>query len=182
MRAAGFKTTTVNGGGGQFSASRRSWRELIAHPSSYSPPFSLTDFTSRLTRNLNYFRMNYSIIVLFIVFISLLWHPVSIIVFLVILGVWVYVYFGRDGSLVVMNRVVDDRVVLGVMSVVMVVGLGLSGVWGNVFAAGLVGGGVVLVHAAFRVTEDFYVEIDSDDGGGGGGGLSSFVGGSSNVV
>ncbi|CAN4112845.1 unnamed protein product [Withania somnifera] len=35
------------------------WRELLAHPSSYTEPISLTDFTSRVKRNLAYFRVNY---------------------------------------------------------------------------------------------------------------------------
>ncbi|KAL2510769.1 PRA1 family protein F2 [Abeliophyllum distichum] len=94
--STGYSTlTSVSGGetvgGGVFVraksrmqsifATRRPWRELFSHPASYSIPQGFSEFTSRLKRNLNYFRVNYAMIILFILFISLLWHPISLIVF-----------------------------------------------------------------------------------------------------
>ncbi|WVZ15325.1 hypothetical protein V8G54_012891 [Vigna mungo] len=67
----------------------------------------------RLRRNLSYFRYNYAVVTLPAVFLSLLWHPISMIVFLLIFVVWFYFYFSRH----------DDRIVLCVLAVITVVAL-----------------------------------------------------------
>ncbi|CAA0832162.1 PRA1 family protein F2 [Striga hermonthica] len=64
-------------------AVRRPWRELLARPSSYSVPHGLGDFASRFRLNLAHFRVNYAMAVLVVLFLSLLYHPISIMVFLV---------------------------------------------------------------------------------------------------
>ncbi|KAI3449723.1 hypothetical protein Pfo_006388 [Paulownia fortunei] len=150
-----------------FFATRRPWRELLAHPTSYSIPYGFSDFASRLKRNLGHFRVNYAMIVLFILFLSLLYHPISMIVFIIISVFWFLLYFFRDEPIVVFNRMVDDRVVLIALGIVTIVSLVLTRVWLNVLVSVLVGVAVVVLHASFRVTEDllFLDEDEVADGG-----------------
>lgn len=154
-----------------FYATRRPWSELFAHPSSYSIPHSFSDLASRLKRSLTYFRVNYAMFALLILFLSLLYHPISLIVFIVIFVFWFLLYFFRDEPLVVFHRMVDDRWVLIGLWIVTVVGLVLTRVWLNVLVSILIGAAAVLLHATFRVTEDLFLDEDEVSEGG----LSSVV-------
>ncbi|KAJ9559663.1 hypothetical protein OSB04_004823 [Centaurea solstitialis] len=59
-------------------------------------PHGFSDAISRIKTNFGYFRMNYALIVLGILFLSLLWHPISLIVFVVSMAAWLFFYFLRD--------------------------------------------------------------------------------------
>jgi hypothetical protein len=162
-------TTTTK----SISVTRRPWEEVFALYS-FTRPYSLGEANLRVKRNLNHFRVNYIMIILFILFLSLLWHPLSIIVFLIALIAWFFIYFFRDEPIVLFGRVIDDRVSAAVLAVVTVVALGFSGVWVNALVSVMIGVVVVLLHGAFRSTDDLYVdEHEGYDGGL----LNSFVGG-----
>ncbi|KAL2554932.1 PRA1 family protein F2 [Forsythia ovata] len=132
---------------------RRPWKEMFEiHALNLPKPFS--DAVARIKRNFAYFQMNYAIIVLLIIFLSLLWHPISLIVFIAMMAVWLILYFLRDEPLVIFGRLISDRVVLIVLSIVTIVVLFLTRATTNILVALLVGVVVMLIHAAVRKTDD----------------------------
>ncbi|KAK1314592.1 PRA1 family protein F2 [Acorus calamus] len=137
-------------------ATRRPWKELL-HLHAFSLPHSFRDALSRVRTNLNHFRMNYAIIILFVIFVSLLWHPISLIVFIVMMCAWLFLYFLRDEPIVVFHRTINDRWVLAVLSVVTLVALLLTHVTANVLGALGVGVFVVVVHAVFKTVDDRFL-------------------------
>ncbi|KAK9066186.1 hypothetical protein SSX86_013507 [Deinandra increscens subsp. villosa] len=140
---------------------RRSWKEMF-NLGSIDFPHGVSDAFSRIRTNIGYFRMNYVIIMLVILLFSLLWHPISLIVFTVMMAAWLFLYFLRDEPLVIFHRTIGDRAVLLVLFAVTVVLLLLTGATWNILSSILIGLAVVVVHAALWNIDDLYL-IESGD-------------------
>ncbi|KAM0835690.1 hypothetical protein ACQ4PT_062792 [Festuca glaucescens] len=134
-------------------ATRRPWRELADVHAVGLPP-SLADSYLRVRANLVHFAMNYAIVVLVVVFLSLLYHPISLIVFLVCMVGWLILYFLRDEPIVLFGRVIGDGVVLAVLAAVTLGLLLLTGATTNILTSLLIGFVLVVVHAALHKAED----------------------------
>ncbi|CAB4286352.1 unnamed protein product [Prunus armeniaca] len=124
------------------------WGALL-EPTALSLPSNLSEATTRLAHNLTHFRSNYTSVLLTELFLSLLYHPVSIIVLLII-----FLYFSRDQPLEVFGFTVGDRVVMVVLGVVTVLALFLTHVWLNVIVSVVIGS----LHALFRGTYDLVMD------------------------
>ncbi|XP_057459417.1 PRA1 family protein F3-like [Actinidia eriantha] len=140
--------------------SRRPWKEMFNFRS-IGFPSGISGVIGRIRTNLAYFRMNYAIIMLMIVFLSLLWHPISLIVFVVMMALWLFLYFLRDEPLAIFGRTIDDRAVLIVLSVLTIVFLLLTDATSNILFSLLIGVVVVLIHAVLRKTDDLCVDQES---------------------
>lgn len=141
-------------------ATRRPWRELVDLHSFGIPP-TLGEAYLRLRSNLTYFAMNYAIVILIIVFLSLLWHPISLIVFVVTMIAWLFFYFLKDDPLVVYGREINDSVILTVLAVVTLVLLLLTNATSNILVSLLIGVVVAVAHASLRKAEEMYLEEEA---------------------
>ncbi|KAM7499412.1 hypothetical protein LguiA_023826 [Lonicera macranthoides] len=153
---------------------RRPWYELVDR-SSLSRPDTLTEAASRIRKNSSYFRVNYLTLISFVLALSLLSHPLSLIVLLALLASWLFLYIFRssDQPLVILGRAFSDKETLGLLLVSTVVVVFLTSVGSLLISALLVGLAIVAVHGAFRVPEDLFL----DDEEPGNAGLLSFLGG-----
>ncbi|KAK2653876.1 hypothetical protein Ddye_013732 [Dipteronia dyeriana] len=136
--------------------SRQPWKVMFNYHS-INFPKKFAEAWTRIRFNVAYFRMNYAMIVLLVLFLSLLWHPISLIVFIVMMAAWLFLYFLRDEPLVIFGRAIDDRLVLGLLAVLTLVFLFLTDATVNILVALLIGVVLVAVHAALRKTDDLFV-------------------------
>nr|KYP58365.1 PRA1 family protein F2 [Cajanus cajan] len=136
---------------------RRPWK-IMFNFRSFALPAGFSDAVSRLRTNVAFFQMNYAIVLLILLFLSLLWHPISLIVFVVLMAAWLFLYFLRDEPLTLFGRLVSDRLVLLVMAVLTIVLLLLTGATLNILVALLVGVLLVVAHGALRRTDDLFLD------------------------
>eukprot|EP01018_Ginkgo_biloba_P025360 Gb_07381 [translate_table: standard] len=146
-------------------AQRRPWSELYG-TNAFGKPESFGDAVARIRRHLIYFRVNYAIIILTIVCLALLRQPFSLITVLGLLIAWCLLYFFRSEPLVLMNRSFGDGTVLTGLTIVTVVALLLTGVTSAIITALVIGSVIVLVHGAFRVSDDLFVDEQEAAAGG----------------
>ncbi|MCL7036809.1 hypothetical protein MKW94_004060 [Papaver nudicaule] len=135
----------------------------MIQPRGFNIPSTFKDTIARIKINMAYFRMNYTIFVLLSLFLSLLWHPVSLLVFALVMSLWLFFYFLRDEPLVILHRTIDDRVVLVVLSVFTILVLLLTHVTLNILISVSISGVLVLIHAGLRKNEDLFVLNDDTE-------------------
>lgn len=88
------------------------------------------------------------------------------IVYLILWVAWWFLYLSREDPLVVLNRLVNDKLVAVFLGILTVVALVLTGVWLNVLVSVLIGLGIVVLHAALRISEDLFMDEEEAAEGG----------------
>ncbi|CAH2053787.1 unnamed protein product [Thlaspi arvense] len=141
-------------------ATRRPWRVMFDFHS-MGIPRGVSDAFSRIKMNLGYFRMNYAIVALIVIFFSLINHPTSLIVFTVLVFIWIFLYFLRDEPIKLFRYQIDDKTVLVCLSVITLVLLFLTNATFNIVGALLTGAVLVLIHAVVRKTEDLFLDEEA---------------------
>ncbi|KAL7597646.1 hypothetical protein Lser_V15G26755 [Lactuca serriola] len=140
-------------------ARRRPWYELIDR-TAFSKPDSLTDATSRIRKNFNYFRVNYLTLLSGVLAFSLLSHPFSLLTIVSLLCAWLFLYLFRpaDQPVVINGRTFSDKEILGILVVLTVFVVFLTSVGSLLMSASLIGLGIICVHGAFRDPEDLFLD------------------------
>ncbi|KAL3506035.1 hypothetical protein ACH5RR_031417 [Cinchona calisaya] len=125
--------------------------------STFSLPISVSDTTNRINQNLRYFLPNYILLILLTLFLSLIFHPLSLLIFLAIFVGWLFLYFCRnpdDGPLTILNFEITDRIVLGFLGLLTLLALIFAKVWVNVVVSVVIGALIVCLHGALRAPEE----------------------------
>ncbi|KAI4370506.1 hypothetical protein MLD38_018856 [Melastoma candidum] len=153
----------------------RPWTEL-ADRSSFARPDSISDATSRIRKNLSYFKVNYISLLALTLALSLVTHPFSLFLLLSLLCSWSFLYVFRapDQPVTFLNRTFSDKETLAFLVVLSIVVLFLTSVGSLLISAVMIGVAIIALHGAFRVPEDLFLD---DQEAGSNAGLLSFLGG-----
>ena len=81
----------------------------ILDASAYARPVSFGDATSRMQKNLNYFRINYLVFASAVLSLFVLFHPSSLAIFGSVAAAWVYVFSVRSEPLKIGDRELSHR-------------------------------------------------------------------------
>ncbi|KAI3693117.1 hypothetical protein L6452_32947 [Arctium lappa] len=136
--------------------------------SSFTLPLSFHELSLRLHKNLYTFRGNYTVISLLIFIVTLIFRPITAIVFLIIIVAWIYLFIARDEPLVVFDFKIGDRLVLISLTLITIVSVVVAGVWWNLFLTILMAALLVCLHAILRTPDDIespYGALLDEDGG-----------------
>ncbi|XP_028778824.1 PRA1 family protein B1-like [Neltuma alba] len=138
---------------------RRPWSELIDR-TAMSRPDSLSEAYSRIRKNFSYFRVNYITLLALVLAVSLVSHPLSLLVLFGLLASWAFLYLFRpsDQPLVLFGRTFADREILGILVVLTVFVVFLTSVGSLLISALMVGLAIVCAHGAFRIPEDLFLD------------------------
>ncbi|KAK1643418.1 hypothetical protein QYE76_061223 [Lolium multiflorum] len=149
----------------------RAWREAL-DATAFARPESCGEARARARRNLAYFRANYALAALVLVFLGLVYRPASMLAFLALFVAWLALYFARaaDDRLACLGREVDDRLVLAALSLATVLAVALTRAGLNLLVSLVIAAAIIGVHAAFRMNV-YLDETDAFDAA-----VSSFTG------
>lgn len=143
-------------------SSQRPWIELV-QCSAFSLPISFSVAAERIKTNVMIFRTNYIVIFIVTILISMLWHPVHLSVFVIMIIAWLYVYSRDNEPLLIFGSVIDDSALVLVL-LVLTIGIFLLTDISNGFLIGVFAGlPVVLVHGMCRNTETLFVLEDDEE-------------------
>lgn len=136
---------------------QRSWSQLMDR-NAFDKPASFADAVSRVLKNVRYFRMNYITAALVVIGLSLLSHPVSLAVLVLLVVAWVYLYFGRTEPLIIFNQTFSENQVLFALGIATIAGLFLTKAGSTFTTALIICVVAILLHASFRRPDDLFLD------------------------
>jgi hypothetical protein len=145
-------------------AQKRPWAEL-ADRSQMAKPESFSEAITRARKNWFYFRINYSLVLVGVVALSLIFNPGALFFLLALLAGWVYLYLIRSEPLVVYGRTFSEREVLLGMSLFTVAMIFMTSVGSILITALMIGGVLCFAHGAYRVPDDLFLDEQESTGG-----------------
>ncbi|GBG60557.1 hypothetical protein CBR_g8580 [Chara braunii] len=143
----------------------RPWSEMVDR-TSFSRFDAVSEATSRVRKNISYFKVNYAICVVAFVILSMLWN-VSSLVYLFFLGLlWGWLFMVRSEPLTLGGRTLSENELFFGMVVfsLLVVFVFTSVGYVLLTAVSLASLGIV-VHAAFRQPDELFSEGQEPSGG-----------------
>ncbi|KAK8568634.1 hypothetical protein V6N13_106537 [Hibiscus sabdariffa] len=149
---------------GTILGSRRKWHDMIKIHSLNLPP-NVNEAARRIQTNAVFFKTNYVIVVALLLFLTLLLHPVSLIIIAIIIGAWLLQYILRDHPLSIYGFVIDRSTIITVLTLFTIAVFFLTDVMNNIMTGFLFGFTVVLLHGLFRTTDDLSTGDEKDVSG-----------------
>lgn len=145
-------------------ALKRPWPEMVDR-SLLAKPESFSEATVRIRKNLSHFRINYSLIMIAVVAMSLIFHPFYLSILAIILAGWAYLYLVRTDPVVACGRTLSEREVLLIMSVISLIAIFMTNVGSILITAVMIGVAITAAHGAFRVPDDLFLDDQESTGG-----------------
>lgn len=145
-------------------AQKRPWVELVDR-SQLGKPESFSEAITRARKNWYYFRINYSLVLIGVVALSLIFNPGALFFLLALLAGWIYLYLVRSEPLVAFGRTFSEREVLAGMSLFTIAMIFMTSVGSILITALMIGGAICFAHGAYRVPDDLFLDEPETTGG-----------------
>mmetsp|Transcript_20475 Transcript_20475/g.28370 ORF Transcript_20475/g.28370 Transcript_20475/m.28370 type:complete len:183 (+) Transcript_20475:104-652(+) len=146
-------------------AQRRPWSEIVDR-TAYAKPANFADASSRIRKNINYFKVNYVLFVLGVLIACLLTHPVSMFLLMGLGTSWVYLFVVRTEPLVINGRSISEREkLIGMASVSVILIFFVSSVGSVIFMGLGIGLAGVAIHGSLRVPDDLFLDENNENDG-----------------
>lgn len=136
---------------------RRPWAEM-SDPSAFSMPESASDAVGRIWKNWRHFCVNYGMIIVAVVAVRLILNPSYLVLFSLLLSGWTYLYYVRTDPVVAFGMTLNETELLLITSLVSVVVALVTGLESLIRSALLLGIGITLLHGAFRVPDNLFLD------------------------
>jgi hypothetical protein len=146
-------------------AQQRPWTE-VADRNAFAKPESLTEASTRIRKNIGYFRVNYAVFMVSVVGLCMLWNPSSLIVAGLLALVWAYLFLVRSEPLVISGRTLSEKEkFLGLSILTLLIVFVFTSV-GSVLISGIgLGIFLIAVHGAFKTPDDLFLDEPEAAGG-----------------
>lgn len=137
---------------------RKPLGEFLDH-TAMSKPATLGEVTSRMQKNLSYYRTNYFILFIASMALVFILHPLSIVWLALVTIMWGYLFLVHSGPLTIGGREYSDREkVIGASIVSFVVIFFLTNVATMALYGVSITMGAVALHGAFREPDDLFLD------------------------
>jgi len=130
----------------------------MSDPSAFSMPESASDAVGRIWKNWRHFCVNYGMIIVAVVAVRLILNPSYLVLFCLLLSGWTYLYYVRTDPVVAFGMTLNETELLLITSLVSVVVALVTGLESLIQSALLLGIGITLLHGAFRVPDNLFLD------------------------